>query len=152
MDGYRLPTHQAAKCRCSVCVHPSFGRTGPEVTTENAIIIRRPFGIGQFRIDGIVTVGRLREFDEKRSGRAMQAVRVALTSVILDDCQDIVFRSVPTGCSVIVGSDIASESPRISQITVGDQEKYKSGGWGAPLPAQIPFSADDNGRGTATRS
>jgi hypothetical protein len=70
----------------------------------------------------------------------MQAVRVALTSVLLDDCQDIVPRSVPTGCSVIVGSDIANASPSISQITVGDHEKYKSGGRGAPLQG-CPFQA-----------
>jgi hypothetical protein len=139
VGGYRLRTHRAAKCRCSVCVHPSFGRTGPEVTTGNAIIIRCPFSIGQFRIDWTVTLGRLREFDEERSRCATQAVRVVLTSVLPDDCQDIVPRSVPTGCSVIVGSDIASESPGISQITVGDHEKYKSGGWEPRSPHRYPF-------------
>jgi hypothetical protein len=152
MGGYRLRTHHAATCRCSVCVYPSFGRTGPGVTTGNAIIIRRSFGIGQFRIDRIVTVGRLREFDEERSGCAMRAVRVALTSVLLDDCQDTVPRPVRTGCSVIVGSDIASESPGISQITVGGHKKYKAGGWGATLPARMSFSPEVNGSRTAQRS
>jgi hypothetical protein len=100
-------------------------------------------------------VGRLREFDGERSGCAMQPVRVALTSVLLDDCQDIVPRSVPTGCSGIVGSDIASGSPGISQITVGDHEKYKSGGRGAPLqgcPFQAPRAWTANPPGASTYS
>lgn len=82
IDGRILPPYALRSKMPTQCLRACLIRANwPRGYKGNAMIIRRPFGIGQFRIDWIVSVGRLREFDEERSGSAMQAVRVALTSV-----------------------------------------------------------------------